>query len=53
MDDGGKVGSGLKLSTNSFSYLDCILLTKILYKNFNLKASIQYTGIKNQFQIYI
>ena len=53
MDDGGKVGSGLKLSTNSFSYRDCILLSKLLFEKFNLKSSIQSTGIKNQYHIYI
>jgi LAGLIDADG DNA endonuclease family len=53
MDDGGKVGSGLKISTNAFSYIDCILLTKVLYEKFNLKSSIQSTGIENQFHIYI
>jgi hypothetical protein len=53
MDDGGKVGQGLKLSTNSFSYSDCNLLVKVLYENFNIKASVQSTGVCDQFNIYI
>jgi hypothetical protein len=53
MDDGGKVGSGLKISTNAFSYSDCMLLIKVLHEKFNIKSSIQSTGIDNQFQIYI
>jgi len=55
MDDGGKVGSGLKLATNSFSYSDCMLLTKVLYDNFNIKATIQIepAGKPNQYHIYI
>lgn len=53
MDDGGKVGQGLKLSTNSFSYSDCNLLVEVLYKKFNVKASVQSTGVYNQYNIYI
>jgi ubiquinol-cytochrome c reductase cytochrome b subunit len=53
MDDGGKVSSGLKLATNSFSYSDCLLLVKVLYDNFNIKASVQSAGKDNQYHIYI
>jgi hypothetical protein len=53
MDDGGKVGSGLKLATNSFSYSDCMLLTKVLFDNFNIKATVQKAGVANQYHIYI
>jgi hypothetical protein len=53
MDDGCKSGSGLKLSTNSFSYSDCLLLINVLHINFNLKATIQSTGVPNQHHIYI
>jgi len=28
MDDGGKVSKGLKLSTNSYSYSNCLLLVR-------------------------
>jgi len=53
MDDGCKVGSGLKLATNSFSYSDCLLLVNILYDIFKIKASIQSAGVPNQYHIYI
>ena len=53
MDDGSKVGKGLKFSSNSFSYNDCLVLVKALNDNFNLKASVQSAGYKNQYIIYI
>ena len=53
MDDGTKVSNGLKFSTNSFSYNDCLLLIKALNDNFNIKSSIQSTGNKNQYIIFI
>jgi ubiquinol-cytochrome c reductase cytochrome b subunit len=53
MDDGCKVGKGLKLSTNSFTYEECLRLVDALYNNFNLKASIQSAGAENQYIIYI
>ena len=53
MVEGGKVGEGLKLSTNSFSYSDCLLLVKVLYENFKLKSSVQSAGALNQYHIYI
>ena len=53
MDDGSKVGGGLKLCTNSFSFADCNFLATLLYKNFNLKASVQSASAKDQYHIYI
>jgi hypothetical protein len=53
MDDGGKVGKGLNLQTNSFSYLECQNLVNILYLKFKLKASVHKAGVDNQFNIYI
>ena len=53
MDDGCKVGNGLKLCTNSFTYSECNFLVKILYDNFKIKASVQSAGVDNQFHIYI
>lgn len=59
MVDGSRAGSGLKLSTNSFSYSDCLLIVKVLYENFNLKASVQSSGataansLNSQYVIYI
>lgn len=53
MDDGCKVGKGLKFCTNSFTYKECLILVKALYNNFNLKSSIQSGGIKDQYVIYV
>ena len=53
MDDGSKVGSGLKLCTNSFTYLECLLLIKVLFDNFNVKSTIQSAGVSEQYNIYI
>lgn len=53
MDDGAKVGKGLKFSTNSFTYNECLILVKALNDNFNIKASIQSAGSNNQYIIYI
>jgi ubiquinol-cytochrome c reductase cytochrome b subunit len=53
MDDGTKMGKGLKLSTNCFTYNECLILIKVLNENFNLKASIQSAGSNNQYIIYI
>jgi LAGLIDADG DNA endonuclease family len=53
MDAGGKVGQGLKLSTNSFSFSDCNFLVKVLYDKFKLKASVQSAGVENQYILYI
>lgn len=53
MDDGAKVGKGLKFSTNSYTYVDCLILIKALNENFKLKASIQSAGAKDQYIIYI
>lgn len=53
MDDGAKVGKGLKLSTNSFTFNECLILVKALSDNFNIKASIQSAGSKDQNIIYI
>jgi hypothetical protein len=53
MDDGSKVSKGLKLSTNSFTYSDCIILIKALKDNFDIKTSIQSAGYKDQYIIYV
>lgn len=53
MDDGGKLGQGLKLATNSFSYSDCLFLIKVLNDNFNIKSTVQKAGVPNQYHIYI
>jgi hypothetical protein len=53
MDGGSKVSKGLKLSTNSFTYNDCLTLISVLSDNFNLKASLQSAGSENQYLVYI
>jgi ubiquinol-cytochrome c reductase cytochrome b subunit len=53
MNDGTKISKGIKLCTYPFSYNDCLLLIKTLNNNFNIKASIQSTGQKDQYLIYI
>lgn len=53
MDDGTKVSKGLKLSTNSFTYNECLILINALNNNFNIKSSIQSAGYKDQYIIYI
>lgn len=53
MDDGAKLGKGLKFSTNSFTYEECTYLIDVLYNNFKLKASVQSAGSKDQYIIYV
>jgi len=55
MDDGSKISQGIKLSTNSFTYEECLLLVKVLNDNFLIKASVQLAGAikKDQYVIYI
>lgn len=47
-DDGSRSGKALKLSTNSFTYEECIKLKNEL-NNKNLKVSIHKTGVLNQY----
>lgn len=53
MDDGTKSSKGLKFSTNSFTYDECLLLTNVLYNNFNIKATVQSAGAKDQYVVYV
>ena len=53
MDDGGRLGSGLKLATNSFSFEDCFLLASVLYEKYGIKASVQSAGVPNQHILYV
>jgi ubiquinol-cytochrome c reductase cytochrome b subunit len=52
-DDGGKLSSGLKISTNNFTHEEVQLLCKVLREKYNLNASVQKTGAIGQYQIYI
>jgi hypothetical protein len=53
MDDASKVNKGLKFSTNSFTYNECLMLVNVLSENFNIKASVQSAGSKDQYIIYV
>ena len=53
MDDGARVGSGLKLSTNSFTFEDATRLVLVLNRLYSLKCSVQSAGHLNQYIIYI
>ena len=50
MDDGGKVSSGMKLSTNNFTKQEVILLSNFINNKYNLKTTIQKA---DQYIIYI
>ena len=53
MDDGGRVGYGLKLATNSFTFADTTRLALVLYELYGIKATVQKTGVLGQFHIYV
>ena len=53
MDDGGRIGKGLKFATNYFSYEDCLLLSNVLFDKYNLRTSVQSAGVPNQYIIYV
>ena len=53
MDDGGRVGYGLKLCTNSFTWADCTRLSTVLHEKYGLKSSVQSAGKPNQYIIYV
>lgn len=53
MDDGSRVGQGIKFCTNSFHFKDCIKLSEILYNLFKLRTSVQSAGVENQYHIYV
>ena len=53
MDDGSKVGSGIKLATLGFIKEDVELLANTLLKKWNISTTIQKTGKIDQWVIYI
>lgn len=54
MDSGSRIGrAGIKLCTNSFTYRDCIRLTKVLHDLYNLKSSVQSAGRPGKYIIYV
>lgn len=52
-DDGARVGQGLKLCTNCFTFEDNTRLAMVLNKKYGLKAVVQSAGVPNQYHIYI
>jgi len=53
IDDGSRVGNGIKWCTNCFSFEDCIKLSNSLYNIYGLKTSVQSSGKHNQYHIYV
>ena len=53
MDDGSRVGGGLKLCTHRFTYNECLYLKSLLVTKFNLVVTVQSAGAKNQYNLYI
>jgi ubiquinol-cytochrome c reductase cytochrome b subunit len=52
MDDGGKISSGLKIATNSFSKSEVEYLATLLRNNYGLKVSVISAGYINQYNLY-
>ena len=53
MDDGSLSGQGLKWATNSFTYEDCLRLSKVINNLYNIKTSVHSAGRPNQYCIYV
>lgn len=53
INDGSRSGKSIKWCTNSFSYEDCVRITNILYKLYNVKCSVNSAGKKDQYVIYV
>lgn len=51
--DGARVGKGIKLCTNSFTYEECVLLAETLYVLYGLKCSVQSAGALRQYHVYV
>lgn len=52
-DDGGRVSSGLKIATNSYTLQEVELLCKILNDKYQINARPNSAGKSNQYVIYI
>ena len=54
MQDGSRqMGQGISLATNSFTFEDCVYLSKILSVKYGLKTSVIKAGHINQWKISI
>jgi LAGLIDADG DNA endonuclease family len=53
MDDGSKLGKGVKIATNCFTIKELTFLCNILNKKYNLTVSIQSGGKNKGYTLYI
>jgi ubiquinol-cytochrome c reductase cytochrome b subunit len=53
MDEGSKLGQGVKITTNNFSLSEIEFLCNILFKKFNLIATVQKAGKDKGYTLYI
>lgn len=53
MDDGSKLGKGVKIATNNFTYEEIIFICEVLYKKYNLIVKPHITGKNKGYIIYI
>jgi ubiquinol-cytochrome c reductase cytochrome b subunit len=53
IDDGRRVGSGLKFCTNCFTFQDCTRLSLSLSNLYDIKSTVQSRGVPNQYIIYV
>lgn len=53
MDDGDRVGKGLKLATNSFTFEDSLRLTQVMLNLYGIKSTVQKTGVEGEYNIYV
>lgn len=53
MDDGARVGYGLKLASNSITFADSTRLALVLFQLYGIKATVQKAGAPGRFHIYI
>jgi hypothetical protein len=52
-DDGGWVGSGVRIASNNFTLEEVEILIEVLRKNFKLDCTIQKISLKDKYSIYI
>jgi len=52
-DGSRQKNQGISIATNSFSYEDCVFLSKILTEKYGLKTSVVKSGHINQWKINI
>jgi len=53
MDEGVRVGSGLKFCTNAFLTEDIEILAIALKRRYNITTTIQCAGAQDQYNLYI